>query len=304
MRIRFDLHVRTWQSGWLKMAGTKKRQKASPGLRRRVLSWNLPPAWVPIVVACLLSATTKDLGCVEIFSGAGAVARGCAAYGMKPATIELSDGQDITTPSGLRLTIEYLCRCKPQALVWLGVPCSSWIFCGRSNAGRYTWWIRGNEKLAYTRKHNEIADISASLAWLACCLGLVVVLEQPLTSELFSYPPMQRAIWDIGASRVQVWLDAFGATSQKPLQLWGNAPWLGSLEKLSRALHRNAQPTERLTTQTTRDDGTKSVTGRTGAMKDSSAYPDPFGVEVGRLHAQLLQPAVGPRRRIFSLMDD
>ena len=127
---------------------------------------------------------------MEIFSGARAVARGCFAHGLNAATIELNDGQDITTPHGLRLTIQYLCRCKRQALVWLGVPCSSWIFCGRSNAGRYTWWTQGNAELAYTRKHNEIADISASLAKLAFFLGLVVVLEQPLKSALFDYPPM------------------------------------------------------------------------------------------------------------------
>jgi len=285
------------------MPVAKKPAKAT-GIRRKVLSWKLPAAWVPIVVACLLTTATKDLGCVEVFAGVKAIARGCADQGLKCATVELNDGQDITTKYGLRMTIHYLCRCRKNALAWFGVPCSSWIFCGRSNAGRYTWWPKGNERLAYCRQHNELAEISSHLARLAFFLGLLVVIEQPLTSTLFDYTPMQRAVWEIGCTRVAVELNGFGASSLKPLQLFGNAPWLGALAGLSKALRRTApKPTERLTTTRQRSDGSKSVTGRTGAMKDSSAYPDRFGSEVGRLHAKVLQQPE-PRGRLFSLMDD
>ena len=113
-----------------------KKQGKRPALRKQVASWGLPPLWVPIVVGCLCATAAKDLHGVEIFAGAKAVANGFHDAGLHCATIELNDGEDITTTAGLKLTISYICRCKEKALVWLGTPCSSWIFVGRSNAER------------------------------------------------------------------------------------------------------------------------------------------------------------------------
>ena len=277
-----------------------KQQGKRPALRKQVASWGLPPLWVPIVVGCLCATAAKDLYGVEIFARVKAVANGFHDAGLLCATIELNDGEDITTTAGLKLTISYICRCKEKGLVWLGTPCSSWIFVGRSNAERYVWWPAGNTKKAYTRAHNNLAEISANLAWLAFCLGVYVMIEQPLTSCLFDYGPVFQKMFRIGLQRKAVHLDGFGAESQKPLQLHSNVPWLEELRRSSQWRHQFASPNVKLTTRRQNEHGVQVVTGKRAAMKDSSAYPAEFGKVVGRLHAQLVKP----QPPLLGLMDD
>jgi hypothetical protein len=283
----------------------------------KVDSWGLPQPWVPIVVECLLSAPIKDLSGVEVFAGEKAVAlglgracEGLACEGLPCATLELLDGQDITKLSGQREAINYLCRCRALGLTWLGTPCSSWIFLGRSNAGRYTWLPQGDETREYTRAHNNLANISIDLAWLAFCLGLHVVIEQPLSSILFDYAPMRALIHKTGMQRATVQLGGFGAASRKPLQLWGTVPWLSQLAQASTQRQKSAKPGEKLSVTTTDNLGRQNVTGKKAALKESSAYPPEFGRVVGELHRKLLESACegdackGKKRRLFDIKDD
>ena len=262
----------------------------------------MPARWLPIVLACRAASSDKDLSGVELFAGEKLIAAGLARQGLSCKTIELEDGQDITTESGQELAISYLCRCQQNSLVWFGTVCSSWVFVGRSNGGRYTWWPTGDTTRPYTKAHNMLADITVDLAWLAFCLGLLVVIEQPLTSCLFDYPPMAKVVAKMALERISVHLDGFGSTSMKPLQLYGTVPWLSKLQHFSKWRHQFAQPTRTLTTQKTNALGGTCVTGKSKALKESSAYPEQFGRLIGELHGELLRP---PRRkRIFSLMDD
>jgi len=294
---------------------TKQRR----AVQHKVDSWGLPQPWVPIVVECLLSAPIKDFSGVEVFAGEKAVAlglgRACkslACEGLPCATLELLDGQDITKLSGQRLAINYLCRCRALGLTWLGTPCSSWIFLGRSNAGRYTWLPAGDETRAYTRAHNNLADISIDLAWLAFCLGLHVVIEQPLSSILFDYAPMQALIAKTRMQRATVQLGGFGAASMKPLQLWGTVPWLPQLAQASKQRQKSAKPGEKLTHTRTDNLGRANVTGKKAALKESSAYPPEFGRVVGELHRKLLTSegsacegdACKGKKRLFDIKDD
>ena len=279
-------------------------------LQRKVTSWNLREDWTPIVVECMLAAQSKGLYGLEIFAGEKAVANGLGRVGLKCATLELLDGQDVTKPSGQRFAINCLCRCHPCSLVWLGTPCSSWIFVGRSNAGRYTWLPSGDETRAYTRAHNNLADISIDLAWLAFCLGLHVVIEQPLSSILFNYAPMQALIGNTNLQRATVQLGGFGAASRKPLQLWGTVPWLSQLAHASTQRQKSAKPGEKLSVTRTDNLGRQVVTGKKAALKESSAYPPEFGRVVGQLHRKLLESACegdackGKKRRLFDIKDD
>ena len=55
------------------------------------------------------------------------------------------------TEAGLQLVLQLLSTCKPGALVWLGVPCSSWVWMGWSNSGRNSWNPSGNQQKPYTK---------------------------------------------------------------------------------------------------------------------------------------------------------
>ena len=283
---------------------SKAATKRTPNkqLKEKVASWGLPARWLPIVLACLAASSDKDLSGVELFAGEKLIAAGLASQGLSCKTIELEDGQDITTESGQKLAISYLCRCQQNSLIWFGTVCSSWVFVGRSNGGRHTWWPSGDTARPYTKAHNMLADITVDLAWLAFCLGLHVVIEQPLTSCLFDYPPMLKVVAKMAMERISVHLDGFGSTSMKPLQLYGTVPWPSKLQHSSRWRHQFAQPMRTLTTYKTSALGSVCVTGKKKALKESSAYPKQFGRVIGELHGELLRP---PRRkRIFSLMDD
>lgn len=179
--------------------------------------------------------------------------------------------------------------------------------CMLTSTGRHTWLPTGNAS-AYARVHNNLADITAQLAWLAHSLGLQILVEQPLSSILFDYAPMRNVLTATGSTRIAIHLDGFGACSQKPLQLRGTAPWLEELRRLSQQRRKRAEPQEQLTVVHTSSSGRRSVTGKREALKASSSYPPAFGMAVGRLHAAALQvsrsssePTCAP---IFAILDD
>ena len=314
---------RRYRSGFSQVPGKAMPKKAARlqklNVQRKVESWNLREDWTPIVVEFLLAGRGKELYGLEIFAGEKAVANGLRRVGLVCETLELLDGQDVTKPSGQQFAISCLCRCHPLSLVWLGTPCSSWIFIGRSNAGRYTWLPAGDETRAYTRAHNNLADISIDLAWLAFCLGLHVVIEQPLSSILFDYAPMQAFISKTSMQRVTVQLGGFGAASMKPLQLWGTVPWLPQLAQASKQRQKSAkrgdaklrQGCEKLTYVKTDGLGRANVHGNKTALKESSAYPPEFGRIVGELHRKIIPidsdacqgDACKGKKRLFSITD-
>jgi len=173
-----------------------------------------------------------------------------------------------------------------------------------------------------------LADISIDLSWLAFCLGLHVVIEQPLSSILFQYEPMKALLSKTQMQRTVVQLGNFGAASMKTLQLFGTVPWLAELrqENMRRQhAHRHCDnPTgarkrasqeshleQKLTYETTDRLGRVRVTGKKLALKESSAYPPEFGRVVGELHRKTIPissdacqgHACKGKKRLFSIKD-
>ena len=274
-------------------------------LRKQVHTWGLPAAWVPIVLACLLATTCPDLDGVEVFAGAKELTFGCRHYGLAFETIEKEDGddQDLLTDAGLRKAIRFICRTKEKGLLWLGVPCSSWVFIGRSNSGRSLWRPQGNESLPYTQLHNSLASVALSLARLAFCLGIYYVIEQPSTSVFWSWLPTMELLCETAAQRISFNLSAFGADTQKRLVLHGTAPWLRQLQDFAAA--RPSRPAQAESLVTTRVDpsGETKVTGKRKRLKESQAYTAQFGRKVGALQSRLDVKRRPVARPLFSLMD-
>ena len=219
-------------------------------------------------------------------------------------TIEVEDGadQDVLTPAGLAKTISFLCRVKTRGLLWLGIPCSSWVFVGRSNAQRYFFHPEGNTNNEYTSRHNQIAEVGMNLAWLAYCLGVFFVIEQPEQSVLFSWWPMQLTLFRCGCNRVSITLDSFGAPSQKSLVLHGTAPWLEDVQDASRSLRpQNRGKRQTLVHRKTIKLGIR-ITGKVKSLKKSEEYPPRFGDLIGQLQSKIhTQNKV--RKRLFSIKD-
>lgn len=193
---------------------------------------------------------------------------------------------DVTQQPGLEHTIGLVCRCKANALIWLVVPCSSWVFVGRSNAGRYAWYPAGDNGRAYTQQHNHIAFVAANLALLAFHLGLLYVIEQPGTSVLFDWLPLLRILARTKARRGVGHMIGFGGTSMKTLRFRGTVPWLESLECLSKSMRRHAAPASTALVEVrTLQSGRASITGKRKELKDSGAYTRAFAEAVATRQA-------------------
>ena len=273
-------------------------------ITKQVLSWQLPTAWVAPVVAALHASTARDLDGLEVFAGAKHLTAGCRSHGLLFETIEVQDGadQDVLTPAGLAKSISFLCRVKTRGLLWLGIPCSSWVFVGRSNAQRYFFHPEGNTNNEYTSRHNQIAEVGMNLAWLAHCLGVFFVIEQPSSSALFSWWPMLRTLFRCGCTRVSISLGSFGAPSQKSLVLHGTTPWLKDVQDASKSFRpQNPGKRQPLVQKKTIKLGIR-ISGKAHTLKKSGEYPPRFGDLIGQLQSKIhTQKKV--RTRLFSIRD-
>ena len=221
------------------------RKKPAHNEPHAAYGWGLPVWWVPLIITALAAHVDKDLDGVEIFCGARELTNACRRAGLAMACMDkatVDARHDVTQPEGIKIAINYLCRCRPHSLIWLGIVCSSWVFVGRSNAGRYGWWPEGDGTKAYTQLHNHIAQAGVHLASLAYHLGLIYVVENPITSVLFDWDPMRLMLRKTGAVRVVVNLNGFQAPTLKTLCLWGTAPWLESLQERAHFLAPFAPP--------------------------------------------------------------
>ena len=142
---------------------------------------------------------------------------------------------------------------------------------------------------------------------MAIALKLFVVVENPLNSLLFHYWAMGHVFSLMDAKRISLRLSTFGADSTKPLELWGNAPWLGDLKAKGKAA---PKVLKRLAKSKARADGGKSVTGCKVTMTNSAAYTKQFGDAVADLQQTVLKPNASAKRKdrsddfIFDIMDE
>ena len=141
-----------------------------------------------------------------------------------------------------------------------------------------------------------------NLAWLAHCLGVFFVIEQPLTSALFAWWPMQRTLFRCGCNRVSITLDSFGAPSQKSLVLHGTAPWLEDVRDASKSLRpQNRGNRQRRVQHKTIKLGIR-ITGNAKTLKQSGQYPPRFGDLIGQLQSNI-HTQNKARKRLFSIRD-
>ena len=86
--------------------------------------------------------------------------------------------------------------------------------------------------------HNRIAQFVSDAIRLCTSRGAYFVLEQPSGSLLFDFQPIHETLIACRARQLSVQLYNFGHDSEKPLTLWGNAPWLEDLAQESARLSR------------------------------------------------------------------
>ena len=185
--------------------------------------------------------------------------------------------------AGLERLAVWILRIGRHGYVHLGTPCKSWIALSRAWSKRSMMAPQGPgrnrtnpKQWAYLQEHNAIGHITAYIVRTAHALDLSYTIEQPVSSLLFSFDPVLKALAATGFVTAAFTMGSFGGESPKPLLLKGSAPWLRTFREV--ALKRKAEstpPTKRLTTTTS-----SGFTGQKGDLDASSGYTCAFGVAV------------------------
>jgi hypothetical protein len=141
-------------------------------------------------------------------------------------------------------------------------------------------------------------------------LGVHFVLEQPLTSVLPDFEAVRTALTEAQAKSIVIPLWKFGASSHKPLILWGTAPWLTQLSNVAEKISATQASSSQLANDQSRpgqihvpgptctlaivgENG--QVTGIRADMAASSSYPACFCDVVAFLHNAHLKSLASKR---------
>ena len=220
----------------LPLVAAKRARKRSVSLQRAWSSktdlknklWGLPLWWVAVLLgACAAAQDMPVLAGLEIFAGQGQLSKACRDIVGPWSEYEMlkDPQQNIETKHGLHLVAANLLCVTAGGLVWMGTPCKSWVCLSRAWTQRSKDMPMGpvpavcrRKQAAYLAKHNKIAEINALIALSAQALGIKWVVEQPLSSLLFHFPPMRSAISRCNAETVSFRMSALGSDSPKPHQ--------------------------------------------------------------------------------------
>ena len=305
------------------------RPKRTPTDVRAALSLHgLPRWWIAMTLYALHKLPSKAAGLdgAEIFAGKHQLSSGLMKHNGLVATFELEDGpeQNILSIDGVILVLQYILCIKVGGLLWMGTPCCSWVMLSRSSTGRSALRPGGPKRFPtdFVKRHNSIAEICALLARTAYSCSVYFVFEQPQSSLLYTYPPMQEMLRYCQAVSCHLWMGAFGGESAKPLMLKGTAPWLQStFPAVCHALwHGRAKSSNsklQLANMKINASGKRQFNGNPKALKASSAYTMSFGEAVGMAqkghdasyiisHVRKINSEgepVAKKRRIFGIRD-
>ena len=105
---------------------------------------------------------------MEVFSGVGNIAKASYIQGMNTAEYDITTHADcdILTLTGLWLLVFSVFCIRAGGWLWIGLPCSSWIFLSRGSTGRRRYFVEGDQT-TFVQMHNKIAESIACLIQVA-----------------------------------------------------------------------------------------------------------------------------------------
>ena len=88
-------------------------------------------------------------------------------------------------------TLKDILRCRPDALVTAGIPCSSFIFLSAGSSKRTSSNPMGDQSQAFVAQANHIVGRVTLLLLVALVRALQFSVEQPNSTCLFGLPLMK-----------------------------------------------------------------------------------------------------------------
>ena len=225
--------------------------------------------------------TRGGLQVIEYFAGAGMIAYFAILNKLQVAQFDkcYSNAHDCQTALGLRNWMDALMDTAADAWAWMASQCSSWvILCRynskRSDANQYL----GDIDKPFVQEGNYLMAITSLLFFLARLIDVNPVVEQPLNSCMGKAPPFSTVLKFDASIRTSTYLEAFGAPSAKPLQLWHSNDSLSSIKRTINM--RNRAGREKLYTVSASPLGRRRFSGKKKDLKQSQQYPWQFGLAV------------------------
>ena len=147
-----------------------------------------------VLTTASFTAIARDLHCVELWCGVGAVWKAGAAQGHRSQGFDLKNGvaENILTKQGFLKALELTLRLAPTGMLWMAPVCSSWVFVNLVNTMRHAN-IWGNRSCQVVRDGNAMAIIASFLFLVSWARGAFAAMENPVNSFFFKFPPVALA---------------------------------------------------------------------------------------------------------------
>ncbi len=194
-------------------------------------AWDAAAAAVSTGSSSLATAEVRDLDYLDLFVGGGSVSSVLAASGHSSDSFDAAVDPvcDILSERGFRIAMERASRVRRGGLIVAGPPCSLWTFMSSSVHKRTAENPGGDSTHRGVRMSNLLVSNLVVLLRHAHARGVHWVVEQPMTSRMWSFSPMATLISTCRAARVSTYMGAFNHRQCKPSVLMGTLPTLESL---------------------------------------------------------------------------
>lgn len=225
--------------------------------------------------------------CVEFCSGCGNLTKELARKWRACCFDIIYDDKahDMLTKNGCRLYLDAVASLAQKGLIWLGVPCSSWVpLCSSVSKRKPENGFLGDMERLFVKTGNAQMVITSIIMFIGALLGHCIMLEQPLGSSLPKVKPLSTVLTFFKMHKFVTYGGAFGGPSVKPLQLWGTHLLFKNLER------ERPDPNLFENTLATRS-GSSGFTGNPGLLAESAEYTPMFGAEVAKCYASVLSTA-------------
>lgn len=175
----------------------------------------------------------RNLEYLDLFAGGGVVSTVFAGGGHAADVYDIAVDPtcDILSARGFAVACDKIARVRAGGLAMAGPPCSLWTFLSSSVHRRSDQCPQGDTTNRKVRMSNAlVSNLCVLLQW-AHSRGVYWVLEQPATSRMWEFAPVEALLQDCGAVRVFTHMGSFGHRQPKPTVLWGTLPSLPALAR-------------------------------------------------------------------------
>ncbi len=143
------------------------------------------------------------------------------------------------------------------------------------------------------RMSNRLVSNTVVLLQWAHSRGVYWVVEQPATSRMWKWGPMEALLAECFAVRVHTYMGCFGHRQQKPTVLWGTLPTLAELGRARRDVPESARGTDDPAVVGYKRDASGRVCGNR-FLHESATYTAGFGAALFGAWARSVESTPAP----------